>query len=114
MPLQQGISQEVYCHRYIYDSEAYHSTALNILQTALNVTGRGKASILRIMGAVDETHNLKVTVDGNVIINNRAIGSYIKVGVFCGIFEFNNSLLIEHKSSGGVNDVRLVVSYCVR
>ena len=109
MPLQQGISQEVYCHRYIYDSEAYHTTANAVLQTALNVTGRGKAQIQRVQ-ITGCNASVRITVDGIIVVDNRAINFS---GMFYGIFDFNTSLLVEHRSHDGLTNVAVLISYCV-
>ena len=114
MPVQQGISQEVYCHRYIYDSEVYHATILAVLQTALDIAGRGKAQIIRAQGAANESQYLKVTIDGNVVVNDRMMCNSNNVLGFYGIYAFNSSLKVEHRTTGGVNSVTLLISYCVR
>ena len=113
MPLQQGISQEVYCHRYIYDTEAYHQTTLNVLQTALDITGRGKASVLKVCGTVDEFQYLRITIDGNIVLNDRQISAYHRYAGIFGIFDFNTSFKVEQRNAGGVNAVRIGISYCV-
>ena len=112
MPLQQGISQEVYCHRYIYDSEAFHSTVLNVFQTVLNVTGRGKANVFSARYANGEDHYMRITVDGNIVVNDRVVKFYQNIGVIIGVYDFNISFQVEHRSLGGVNPVNTLISYC--
>ena len=111
--IQQGISQEVYCHRYIYDSEAFHSTILNAWQEALNVTGRGKASVISPKRNVGESHGVRITVDGNVVINGRFLSTRENNAYFYGVYDFNVSFQFEHRNIGGVNEVSVVISYCV-
>ena len=112
MPVQEGISQEVYCHRYIYDSEVYHTTANIALTEVLNITGRGQVSICH--RGVHASHFIRVTVDGNIIINNREIAGWSELGIFfLSLYNFNNSLVIEHRNNDGVTDVRVLLSYCV-
>ena len=113
MPVQQGISQEVYCHRYIYDSEAWHQTILAGLQTVLDITGRGKATVLKCKFGDIESHYVKITVDGNVIINDRRLARYADSPGNYGTYDFNYSFKVEHRNIGGINMVEIVVSYCV-
>ena len=109
--IQQGISQEVYCHRYIYDSEVFHITALNVLQTVLDITGRGQATILMKIDPGD-SHYLQLTVDGNVIVANRPI-NFQNLSQHIGVYNFQHSLLVEHRNAGGAVDTQILVSYCV-
>ena len=114
MPLQQGISQEVYCHRYIYDTEVYHTTTSNVFQVVLNITGRGKAQVGRPTFPGNAVQRVRITVDGNIVINDRALGqSGSDFGALYGIFDFNSSFLLEQRSADGINRVDIISSYCV-
>ncbi len=60
----------------VYDSETLHTTTATTLQTVVDLTGAGQAQV-----AIKITYNsatyswcmMKITLDGNVIVNDRDI-----------------------------------------
>ena len=110
---QIGIYPEVNCYRYIYDSEAYHATVNNAFQTVLDVTGRGKASVFSPKRNVGESQAIRITVDGNVVINQRFMSTRENNSYFYGTYDFNLSFKFEHRNVGGVNEISIVIPYCV-
>jgi len=114
MSIQEGVKEDAYAYRHIYNSEAYHSTNNAVLQTALNITGRAKASVPSGEFPANPTvHGLRITVDGNIVINDRSMHSRVDTGGFYGVFDFDNSLVVEHRAANGVDNVDLIISYIV-
>lgn len=97
-----------------YDSEVYHQVTVAVLTTVLNAAGRGKVLVKELMVRGAETHYIKITVDGNVVVNDRFYGEggAYEYGVI-GVFDFNQSILIEHRTSAAATNVDLLLSYYV-
>ena len=98
---------------FYFDTEVFHSTTNAVLTTALDLPGRGRASIILPQNPANEPHFLKVTVDGIVVINDRELGWDAKVSNFIGVFDFYSSILVEHRNAGGVNAVRVLICYVI-
>jgi hypothetical protein len=88
----------------VYTAAAAHThTGNNTYQTVLNIaaTHYGQAMVFMQMDPAESigTHYLRVTVDGVVVVTDLLMLLKTGLGVFFGgIYNFNSSLLIEHKS----------------
>jgi len=84
-------------------------------ETVVDLTGKGQAAIFT-GGAVAQAayQNLKITIDGTAVIadmvTKRAGVNAAPTAFYCGVWNFNVSLKIEHQSDSNVALVR--VAYC--
>jgi len=94
----------------VYDSVVSVShTGDLIWQTALNITGKGKAEI-HLNASGNDDHEIRITIDGTQLIAGQ-------VGVASGLsdymfdIEWNKSLLLEYRTNDAGETTYLDVNY---
>jgi len=99
----------------VYTTAASHThSGGGAYETVLNIaaTHSGQAQIFLINGSATGYHDLQVTVDGTVVLADvrNKLASYSGDIAYGGIWNFNISLKIEHKSDKNTSICK--VAYC--
>ena len=94
----------------VYDSvvDAEHTGDV-IWQTGLNVTGKGEAEI-HFTGSVTATHEIKITLDGNVLYNGTFVGE-IAITEHRIKIKWNISVLVEYRVNNAPDTVYIDIYY---
>ena len=97
----------------VYNTAASHTHSGGATyETVLNISGEGQAQIFMTHPKSNGYHDLKITVDGTVVLTDCRAQTHSYAGdiVNMGAWNFETSLKIEHKSDLATPVVR--VAYC--
>jgi hypothetical protein len=102
----------------VFDSETYHTTTATTLQTVVNLTGagQGQIAIRNIYNSATYSYAMiKVTVDSNVVINDRDIvhqhATYNRNVEATLEFEWKTNFKFEIRNDITSGNIQTVVSY---
>jgi len=100
----------------VYTTAASHThSGGGSYETVLNIAATHTGQALVILGNPKAAgyHDVKVTVDGTVVLDGLRYNtqSYAGAITYIGVFNFNSSFKVEHKSDLATNAV-CMVAYC--